>query len=135
MNLALLSLGLNLSTLLFSLGELIGDFTFVLKIFVFMAIFSFAKNHVGGGPIAIAVILIFSYFVLFVFWPLFGTLYLLYMLGMIGLAGVFIDFFFVVPGGPAAQGQKLSQMTSGVDVAKRMAMMQRARRPPMGPGG
>lgn len=121
----------NLPTTLFSIGELVTDFSFVLKIFVFMAIYQFAKNHVGGGTMGIAVIMIFSWFVLFVFWPLFGTLYLLYMLGMVGIGGVIIDFFFVAPRAGEEQG---SPVSSGADLAKRMMQMKKLRGPKR-PGG
>jgi len=103
--------------------ELLADLQTVLKIFVFMSIYSFARNHIGGGPITMGVIIILSFLVLFVFWPLFGTLYLLYMLGMMGLCGVLIDFFFVTAGGPP-EGAPVS---SGADLMKRMVMMKHRR--------
>ena len=135
MNSLLLNLVASLPTTLFSIGDLVIDFSFVLKIFVFMTIYQFAKNHVGGGPMGIAVILIFSWFVLFVFWPLFGTLYLLYMLGMIGIGGVIIDFFFVAPRAGEGGGEHASSpVSSGADLAKRMMQMQRLRGPRK-PGG
>jgi len=90
-----------------------------------MSIYSFARNHIGGGPVATAVIIIMSALVLFVFWPLFGTLYLLYILGAMLLCGVLIDFFFVTAGGPP-EGAPVS---SGADLMKRMVMMKRQRKP------
>jgi hypothetical protein len=122
---------------LFSFGEFFGDMQLILKIFTFMAIYSFARNHVGGGALAIAVILILSFFVLFVAWPLFGTIYLLYMVFILGAGGVLIDFFFVT-GSSGGGGGSMSPVSSGADVAKRMVAMRMAQgaarpRPPPGP--
>ena len=125
---------------LFSLGGFVGDVQLILKIFTFMAIYQFARNHVGGGTLSIAVIMILSFFILFVAWPLFGTIYLLYMAFIMGAGGVLIDFFFVTgSGGGGGGGGEYTPVSSGADVAKRMAGMRAARaargpRKPMRPG-
>lgn len=126
-------LALSIPLMLFNLFQFFADVQIILKIFTFMAIYSFARNHIGGGPLAVIVILVMSFFVLFVLWPLFGTLYLLYMLGMMGLCSILIDFFFVT--GTGAAGAEEGPVSSGVDIARRMmaqkAMAARRRRPRM----
>jgi fatty acid desaturase len=113
------------------------DVQIVLKIFLFMMLYNFGRNHLGNSPLAVIVILVFGFFMLFVFWPLFGTLYLLYILFMLGISQVIIDYIFVMP-----QVDE-SPMSSGADMAARMRASGKTRQslagkmihPPKGGGG
>ena len=91
-----------------------GDVQIILKIFLFMMIYNFGRNHLGNSVLAVMVILVFGFFILFVFWPLFGTLYLLYTLFMLGISQIIIDYIFVMP--QVAE----SPVSSGADIANRM---------------
>ncbi|MFH1586975.1 MAG: hypothetical protein ABID38_03915 [Candidatus Diapherotrites archaeon] len=109
--------------------ELLGDLDLILKIFVLMTIYSFAKNHLGNNFLAIIIVGAFTYFIFFSgLWFIFGGIYLLYMLLTFGIAGIMIDYFFVGGGQTAGEGNE-SPVSSGADVAKRMAS-QRARQGP-----
>lgn len=103
--------------------NLASDFTLIMKIFVFMSIINFVKNHVGENLLAILVTIVFSWYALFVAFPLFGTLYLLYILLTLGIAGVIIDYFFV--SGSSGAPPEGSPVSSGADIASRMARIQR----------
>ncbi len=109
--------------------ELFNDFNLILKLFVLMSIYSFAKNHLGNNFLAIIIVGAFAFFIFFSgLWPILGGIYLLYMLLTFGIAGIMIDYFFV-GGGQTAGGGDESPVSSGADVAKRMAS-QRARQGP-----
>ncbi|MEK6957648.1 MAG: hypothetical protein AABW99_01575 [archaeon] len=115
--------------------ELFGDINLILKIFVLMTIASWVKNHVGGGPVSWIIMAGMGYFILFDGWKIFGPIYVLYMMLMFGVSAIIIDFFFVTAGGapkPESLEGMESPVSSGVDMAKRMAQhgaMQAARRP------
>ena len=108
------------------IAELLSDANLVLKIFVLLTIISFFVNHLGKTPISIVLILGVSYFVLFDLWTLFGGIYIIWMLLMFGVASVVIDFFFV--GAFSGQhGGTESPVSSGADLTKRQAELERAR--------
>lgn len=122
---------LGLPLLGFFLFEFFRDMVLVLKIFVLLAIISFILNHLGRGPIAMVLIIGFSYFMLFSpFSWFFETTYILMMLLMLGASGILIDFFFV-GGGFGGEPQPVS---SGADLAARVAMVQRGRSTVQGMG-
>jgi hypothetical protein len=104
--------------------NILTDYVLALKIFVFITIISFVRNHVGQGPLAIVVAAAISYLVLFQFWAAFGTLYLLYLLLMIGISGILIDFFFVSQMGGRGE---VNPVDSGKDLATRQQNIQRWR--------
>lgn len=87
------------------LGEIFGDFNFVLKLFVLITIISWVRNHFGNAAISWAIILGVSYFVLFANWALFGSVFVLYTLLTIGVTGIIIDYFFLTQqqGAPSEQ--------------------------------
>jgi len=126
--------------LFFNIFEMYNDAQFIIKIFVFVAMVSFVKNHVGGKTIGMLVMAGIFVFIFGDLWRLFGTLYILYMLLIFGIAGIIIDFFFV--GGMTGQKQQTPEgmmsapLSSGADVARRGAQMQMAKqaanRPRMG---
>ena len=106
--------------------ELFSDINLIIKIFVMMTIVSWVKNHLGTGPLALILIGGMGYFILFDGWALFGPIYVLYMLLMFGISAVVIDFFFVGGGGsPEKEGME-SPVSSGADIAKRMASQKAA---------
>lgn len=110
--------------LLFFVFEFFGDMIFVLKIFVLLTIISFIMNHLGKGPLAIVIVIGFSYFMLFSpFAWFFEITYILMMLLLMGAAGILIDFFFV---GGGSGGGEPSPVSSGADLAKRTAMAHKA---------
>jgi hypothetical protein len=98
MLLSMLTLGLSSITppLLF-LDELIGDMTFVLKIFVLMTIVSYVVQHLGKGVLALLVIAVMSWFIIFDYFMYFGGIYILYMLALFGGVQLAMDFFIVGP--------------------------------------
>jgi hypothetical protein len=110
---------------LFWLFEFAQDMVLVVKIFVLMTIISFIVNHVGKGPLGIVLIMGFSYFMLFSpFAWFFEWTYVLMMLLMAGISGILIDFFFV---GGGSGGEQQQPISSGADLAKRAAAVQRSR--------
>ncbi len=111
--------------LLFWLFEFFQDMILVVKVFVLLTIISFILNHLGKGPISLVLIVGFSYFMLFSpFSWFFEATYVIMMLLMFGISGILIDFFFVSGG---AGGGEQSPMSSGADLAKRVAIAQRGR--------
>jgi len=113
-------------------AEFFSDMILALKIFVLLTIISWVVMHLGKGPLAIALIVGLSWFILFdAFW-FFGGVYVLMTLLMLGFAGIFIDLFFVFPGfassiGP--NGPAEAKMSSQGGVNQRMKMFHKA------PGG
>ncbi len=96
---------LNILPNILFIGDLFGDMTFVLKIFVLMAIFSYIMNHIGKGPLGLFVFALISWLVIFDYFAIFGSLYILYILLISGLVSVIIDFMFITPGpAPKAPG-------------------------------
>ena len=70
---------------LFWLFEFFRDMIFVVKIFVLLTIISFILQHLGKGPLAIVLIVGFSYFMLFSpFSWFFEITYVLMMLLLFG---------------------------------------------------
>ncbi len=116
---------LQLMPLLF-IGEFFSDFTLVLKIFVFLTIVSFVKNHVGNNVIAIVITILFSWYALFVAFAFFGTIYLLYTLLLLGVSGIVIDFFFVSQSAGHQNLQDNSPVSSGYDIVKRQVASRQA---------
>ncbi|VVC00148.1 Uncharacterised protein [uncultured archaeon] len=102
--------------------DLFSDMNLILKIFVFMTLVSWVKNHLGSGALSWILIAGLTYFVLFDGWAIFGPIYILYMLLMFGISGIIIDFFFIGAGGPppAPEEGMESPVSSGVDIQKRM---------------
>ena len=118
---------------MFWLFEFIKDMVFIVKIFVLLAIVSFIINHLGKGPLAIVLIMGFTYFMIFspYAWFFEGT-YVLMMLLMFGLSSVLIDLFFV---GGMAGGGEASPMSHGGDLAGRVAAAGRGRQMAQGMTG
>jgi hypothetical protein len=112
--------------LFFDLVQLYNDGQLIMKIFVFLAVISFVKNHLGSGIISMLVVGGFFIFIFGDLWKIFGTLYMIYMLLVFGIASIVIDFFFV--GGTSGQKQQApameSPVSSGKDIAKRAMQMQ-----------
>jgi len=107
------------------IGEIIGDFKFVLMIFTFITIASFVRNHLGTGPAAWMIIIVVAGIVFFSgAWGFFGGMFVIYMLLMFGISTLMIDFFFVAPR-PGAKQQ--SPMGSGADLGARVKQMQQQR--------
>lgn len=120
-------------------GEFFGDLQFVLKIFVFLAILNFAKNHLGNSTMTLVVVGLFSYLILFAFWPIFGTIYILYVLLSLGIGAFFVDFFFVSQmsggqGGEEAHGPHGHGGHGGHGIPGAPMMHRPPMPPPMKPG-
>ena len=75
--------------------ELFNDYNFALKVFALLTLLSFIKNHVGTGPLGLALMIGMGWFIFFDAWAFFGGVFVLYTLMTMGISGVFIDFFFV----------------------------------------
>ena len=105
------------------IGEFFSDMIMALKIFVLLTIVSWVVMHLGKGPLAIALIVGLSWFILFdAFW-FFGGVYVLMTLLMLGFAGIFIDLFFTFPGFAAGSwGAPEAKMSSQGGVNQRMKM-------------
>jgi hypothetical protein len=106
-----------------SIGGFFSDMILALKIFVLLTIISWVVMHLGKGPLAIALIVGLSWFILFdAFW-FFGGVYVLMTLLMLGFAGIFIDLFFVFPGFAAGGGATPeAKMSSQGGVNQRMKL-------------
>lgn len=100
--------------------ELFGDLTFILKIFVLMAVFSYVMNHVGKGPLGVFIFALISWLVIFDYFAIFGSIYILYILLTMGLISVIIDFMFITPG-PAPKAPGMGEpVGSGKDFTTRI---------------
>ncbi len=105
---------------IFGIFEFFADVDLILKIFVWITLISWIKNHVGTGPVSWILIIGLTYFVLFNGWQLFGPIYVLYMLLMFGISGIIIDFFFISAGGPPPpEGMEESPISHGVDLQEK----------------
>ncbi|HNV01345.1 MAG TPA: hypothetical protein PKK60_02880 [archaeon] len=101
-------------------GELFGDLTFILKIFVLMGVFSYVMNHVGKGPLGVFIFALISWLVIFDYFAIFGSIYILYILLTFGLISVIIDFMFITPG-PAPKAPGMGEpVGSGKDFTSRI---------------
>ncbi len=107
---------------IFGIFEFFGDLNLVIKIFAWLTLVSWIRNHVGTGPVSWILIIGLTYFVIFNGWMLFGPIYVLYMLLMFGISGIIIDFFFISAGGPPQppEGIEESPVSSGRDIQDRM---------------
>lgn len=114
---------------LFWLFEFFQDMVFVIKIFVLLTIISFVLNHLGKGPLSFVLIIGFAYFMLFSpFSWFFEWTYVLMMMLLFGVSGILIDFFFVSGGAMGGAGaEEPSPMSHGIDLANRVAAVQRGR--------
>jgi len=117
---------LQLTPFILFFGELTGDLTFVLKIFVLMAIYSYVMNHIGKGPLGIFIFGLIAWLIIFDYFAIFGTIYILYILLAFGLTSVIIDFMFITPGAkpPGADGMG-DPVSNGKDYAERQADLNR----------
>ncbi|NMA44848.1 MAG: hypothetical protein GX950_03505 [Candidatus Diapherotrites archaeon] len=110
----------NLFPIILFFGELFGDLTFILKIFVLMAIFSYVMNHVGKGALGIFIFALISWLVIFDYFAIFGSIYILHILLTMGLISVIIDFMFITPG-PAPKAPGMGEpVGSGKDFTTRL---------------
>jgi len=106
------------------LEGLFGDLTFILKIFVLMAVFAYVTGHLGKGPLGIFVFALIAWLVIFDYFAIFGGIYILYILLAMGLTGVLIDFMFVTPS-PVPKGEGTGEpISNGNDFTKRQAHYQ-----------
>lgn len=116
------------TTLLF-FTELFSDFNLIIKIFVFMTLVNWVRNHMGTGAVSWILIGGLGYFILLDGWAIFGPIYILYTLLMFGVSSIIIDFFFVGAGSPQpveVEGLEESPVSSGVDIMNRMHQQHRA---------
>jgi hypothetical protein len=104
-------------------GDLFGDMTIVLKIFVLLAIVSYVTQHFGKGPLALIIIAVISYLVVFDYFLIFGGIYILYMLVMFGVTQLLMDFFILAP--QAAMEQSMGH--GGPDGKDAMDALERQR--------
>ena len=105
--------------------ELFNDYNLALKIFALLSIIAFVKNHVGTGPLGLAIMIGISWFILFDAWSFFGGVYVLYTLLTMGISGILIDFFFVGQQHITPQGFEAPKGTQA-DVAARNQERQHA---------
>ncbi|MDD3159960.1 MAG: hypothetical protein PHQ98_03265 [Candidatus ainarchaeum sp.] len=85
-----------LNSILF-LDGLFSDMALVLKLFTFLAIIGYVKNHMGVNILSIMIVLGMAWLILLDNFMIFGGVYVLYVLSAFGFTGVIIDFFFVKP--------------------------------------
>ena len=107
---------------IFGIFELFADIDLIVKIFVWLTLVSWIRNHVGTGPVSWILIIGLTYFVIFNGWALFGPIYVLYMLLMFGVSGIIIDFFFISAGGqpqPTDVEGMESPISHGVDLQEK----------------
>ena len=106
-----------------SIFEFFGDLNLIIKIFAFLMLVSWVRNHIGTGAMSWVLIAALTFFIFLDGWAIFGPIYVLYMLLMFGISGIIIDFFFVGAGGPppAPEEGMESPVSSGLDIQKRMA--------------
>ncbi|MDO8427659.1 MAG: hypothetical protein Q7S92_00420 [Candidatus Diapherotrites archaeon] len=105
--------------------EIFQDYNLALKIFALLSIISFVKNHVGTGPLGLAIMIGISWFILFDAWSFFGGVYVLYTLLTMGVSGILIDFFFVGQQHITPHGMEAPKGTQA-DVAERNRARQHA---------
>ncbi len=135
MILSLLTLGLSSITppILF-FDELIGDMTFVLKIFVLMTIVSYVVQHLGKGVLALLVIAVMSWFIIFDYFMYFGGIYILYMLALFGGVQLAMDFFIVGPQmfagghGGGGHGESEGEHITGLEFKEKQHRMMEMRK-------
>lgn len=106
------------------LDGLVGDLTFILKIFVLMAVFAYVTGHLGKGPLGIFVFALIAWLVIFDYFAIFGGIYILYMLLALGLTGVLIDFMFITPSPMNKQEGTGEPISNGKDYMARQAQYQ-----------
>jgi len=115
------------------LDGLIGDMTFVLKIFVLMTIVSYVVQHLGKGPLALLVIAVMAWFIIFDYFIYFGGIYILYMLALFGGVQLAMDFFIVGPqmlaGGQHGAGQEgEGEHMTGLELKEKQHQMMQMRK-------
>ena len=106
-----------------SIFEFFNDINLIVKIFAFLMLVSWVRNHIGTGAMSWVLIAALTFFIFLDGWAIFGPIYILYMLLMFGVSSILVDFFFISAGGPpkAEQEDMESPVSSGVDIQKRMA--------------
>jgi len=111
--------------------DFFADINLILKLFVLLMIIGFVQNHLGKGPMAVALMAFISFFVLFDAWKIFGGIYMLYAIITLGFSGILIDFFFVTPPLANQREQEGAGSQEGVnsrDVDERLHRIQHAQR-------
>jgi hypothetical protein len=108
------------------LNNIVADMALVLKIFTFLAIIGFVKNHLGINIISLILILGLAWLILLDNFLLFGGFYILYVLFGLGFTGIIIDFIFIKP--QPGQGQQSGGIGSGKDYMDRQAQLQKLMR-------
>lgn len=81
---------------LFGLSEFFTDFTFILKIFVLIAIISFVSQNIQNKTLKLLLTIFMIYFVLIANWSVFGTMWIIYTIIGLGVSGIIVDTFFVL---------------------------------------
>ena len=114
-------------------GDLFGDMTIVLKIFVLLTIVSYVTQHFGKGPLALIAIAVISYFVIFDYFIIFGGVYILYMLVLFGVSQLLMDFFILAPQAAMEQhmtggGGEVENQPNSKDVQDRQRQLLEMRR-------
>lgn len=104
---------------------ILGDFYFVIQIFVMISIMSFILNHLGKGVVSVILILVMFYVVFILIPALSIAAFLLYTLLMAGVSTLFVDFFFITAGQGHQGGEERPDVT-GADVGDRRHMMEKA---------
>jgi len=106
---------------------ILGDFYFVIQIFVMVSIMSFILNHLGKGIASVILILVMFYVVFILIPALSIAAFLLYTLLMAGVSTLFVDFFFITAGqGHQQQQGEERPDVLGTDVGERKHMMEKA---------
>lgn len=95
--------------LLFSFSEMFGDFGFIIKLFLLVAIVGFLNQHVENKILKVVVVLFMAYIMLIVDWSTFGTLYVIYAVMGLGISSIFVDYFFMTGMGGDHAAQAMDQ--------------------------
>jgi hypothetical protein len=97
--------------ILLGIFDFFSDMSFVLKVFVFIAIVGFLNQHMQNKILKVIIFMFMGYFVLIANWATFGTIWVIYTVLGLGVSGVLVDFFFVsMQGDPEKHQQQMASM-------------------------
>ncbi|MFH0714533.1 MAG: hypothetical protein V1847_02540 [Candidatus Diapherotrites archaeon] len=107
----------------------VGDWMFIIQIFLLLTIMSFVLNHLGKGPLSVITIGVTAFFVFFIIPALSYAVFIIYILLFAGVSSVLIDFFFITAGQQPQKGQGGFEEpdVDGMDIKERREAMEKAR--------
>ena len=90
------------------------DMSFILKIFLLVAVLGFLNQHIENKTLKVIVAIFMVYIVIFVDWATFGWMYLIYAVLGLGISSIFVDFFFITNMNPEEKGGGHQGMMPGM---------------------